>query len=289
MPRFQVRTITPDDAAAILERNTHNRPLGHARINEYAGALQRGEWALNGEAIKLSGEWEFNGAPPRPLTADGFLLDGQHRLAAIIAAGAPMTTAVVDGLPADAQETLDTGRRRTFGDVLALRGTAYATTIASAARIVYGYEKDGIPRTQGIAPPPTHAQLLAVLDRHPRLADSIHVSGHTGPVLSVSRATVTGMHYLMALADRRDADTFWQRLDDGVDLDADSPVTLLRNRLIRAAIGNGRLDERARNHFTVRAWNAYRTRERLGSLRIADRFPRIVGCPVPVATDRTHP
>ena len=48
----KVKTITPLDAAHILEKNKVNRMLSIGRVNQYAYDIKNGLWQLNGESIK---------------------------------------------------------------------------------------------------------------------------------------------------------------------------------------------------------------------------------------------
>lgn len=68
----KVETITPDIAKTMLGENVNNRRISHDNVNMFAREMRNGEWRFNGEAIKFS--------------KDGRLLDGQHRLLAVIAA-----------------------------------------------------------------------------------------------------------------------------------------------------------------------------------------------------------
>lgn len=69
-PVFTIETVTPMKAARWLKRNIANRRVSPKVVRNYAGDMSRGEWLLNGEAIKFD--------------RDGNLLDGQHRLGAIV-------------------------------------------------------------------------------------------------------------------------------------------------------------------------------------------------------------
>ena len=88
----------------------------------YAADMGDGHWQFNGEAVKFAG--------------DGSLLDGQHRLAAIIEADVVLPLLVVRGLASSAQETVDGGAKRKFSDVLKLRGEPNADHLAAVARRV---------------------------------------------------------------------------------------------------------------------------------------------------------
>lgn len=117
-PRIAV--ITPEDATALLEHNSLNRPLRDQHVRRIAKQILEGKWKFNGDTIKISKE--------------GDVLDGQHRLWAIIESKKPIETIVVYGIERDAFATIDTMRAvRTGGDVLALNGAArYRNIMASA-------------------------------------------------------------------------------------------------------------------------------------------------------------
>jgi len=53
---LEVMTITPDLAQEWLGRDGTNRKITRRRIEAMAAAIQRGEWQLTGEAIKLDSE-----------------------------------------------------------------------------------------------------------------------------------------------------------------------------------------------------------------------------------------
>lgn len=119
----KVETITPEIAKTMLGENVNNRRISRDNVNLFAREIRNGEWRFNGEAIKFG--------------KDGRLLDGQHRLLAVIAADKPLTTLVIRGLEDETQQTMDSGKTRTLGDVLTLRGEKNSTQLASLARAVY--------------------------------------------------------------------------------------------------------------------------------------------------------
>lgn len=105
----KIVTITPEEATHLLESNGCNRPLNEAHVKRIAKQIEDGKWRFNGDTIKISS------------TND--ILDGQHRLWAIIMSETPVQTIVVRGIEADAFATIDTLRKpRSGSDVLALVG-----------------------------------------------------------------------------------------------------------------------------------------------------------------------
>lgn len=113
-------TITPTMAAKMLEHNTLNRPLRQRHVQRIAHQIETGKWRFNGDTIKIAS------------TED--VLDGQHRLWAVIEANKPIRTMVVYGIDKDAFSTIDTLRSsRTGGDMVALAGAErYRNQVSTA-------------------------------------------------------------------------------------------------------------------------------------------------------------
>lgn len=99
--------ITPDIAREWLEKNTVNRNISPNRVYSYAEDIKKGKWQLNGESIK------FNTA--------GRLVDGQHRLSAVVKANKPIKCVVMFDMPEDIT-IYDRGRNRNEADCLIISG-----------------------------------------------------------------------------------------------------------------------------------------------------------------------
>ena len=117
-----VETVTPELAAEWLEANPRNRKINQRHVSALAVEIRAGRWLVTGEAIKL--------------TADGQLLDGQHRLWAVLEAGMPIRTMVVRGIQSEAQLVMDTGAARKPGQGLGLLGYANANATAAALSVL---------------------------------------------------------------------------------------------------------------------------------------------------------
>lgn len=102
--KTEVLLVTPSMAEKWLGNNTQNRKVNLGRVSFYAKAMSESKWELNGESLKFDSE--------------GILIDGQHRLLAIIKAGVSIKTFIIQGLPSDVFKTIDTGRPRSGSDTL---------------------------------------------------------------------------------------------------------------------------------------------------------------------------
>lgn len=118
--RLETVVLTPEKATELLEHNGLNRPLGDQHVKRIAAQIVAGKWRFNGDTIKVADT--------------GDVLDGQHRLWAIIEAKKPVETIVVYGIERDAFATIDTLRKpRSGGDVIALAGNSRHRNIIAGA------------------------------------------------------------------------------------------------------------------------------------------------------------
>lgn len=125
MMKFKEVAVTPHMAAKWLDKNESNRNLAPKRVGAYARDMADGNWHLTPAAIV------FN--------VKGDLLDGQHRLHAVIESGKTIRMTVAYGCDHDIRKYIDRGRGRTLSDRLRMEGVESNLTMkASVARaLVY--------------------------------------------------------------------------------------------------------------------------------------------------------
>lgn len=100
-------TITPELAREYLAKNIDkNRPIRKAVVHAYAEQMKRGEWKITPQGISFDQK--------------GRLIDGQHRLMAIIESGAKVPMYVTTGVPVDRMLMIDCGAKRTPADILSI-------------------------------------------------------------------------------------------------------------------------------------------------------------------------
>jgi len=99
----QLEVITPDKAEEILEKNTINRKIRSQHVRNYAEQMKNGNWHLTHEGIALG--------------TDGKVLDGQHRLLAVIKSNVPVTMLVSRNAPQEIIKHIDIGAKRTTSDI----------------------------------------------------------------------------------------------------------------------------------------------------------------------------
>ncbi|MFZ2620350.1 MAG: hypothetical protein WAX89_05695 [Alphaproteobacteria bacterium] len=126
--RMEVMRITPALAQEWLDKyNTKNRPVSQRKVAGYTHIMRAKKWGTHGKAIGF--------AP------NGRLLNGQHRLKAVVASGVTITNLVIWGIAEEAFATMDSGQRRNANHVLARMGCPLATRTTSAIRLLNTYSK----------------------------------------------------------------------------------------------------------------------------------------------------
>ena len=123
---IEMTTITPPMATLFLANNVSNRKLNQDHIDFLADQMLSGKWQKNGQTIVIAD--------------DGTLMDGQHRLNAIIKADIPAELGLCTGVPKTAMPTIDNGKSRTTTDILTMNGWANASLIGSAINLLHKFD-----------------------------------------------------------------------------------------------------------------------------------------------------
>lgn len=128
LPASEYMEVTPALASEWLSNAARNRKVHDVWIERYAERMKRGDWMVTDQGIA------FNG--------DGELIDGQHRLHAVVLANRTVTMLVTRGLDHRAQLVMDQGIRRQVHEQIALREgwevTAVHLAVAKAMIIGIG-------------------------------------------------------------------------------------------------------------------------------------------------------
>lgn len=98
--------VTPAIAEAWLANNNHNRNFNHKEVETYLRILKSGKWRRTHQAVAFD--------------RNDILLDGQHRLRAIILSGMTVPVLVVINEDPENHEAIDCGKKRTPLDAMKL-------------------------------------------------------------------------------------------------------------------------------------------------------------------------
>jgi hypothetical protein len=263
--RADVVIVTPELAAEWLSLNHVNRRLRQRQVELYMSLIKSNEWRV-GEPIHFEGYLDDGTAQ---------LVNGQHRLTAIIRTETAVPVLVVQGVQRGSQVYLDTGARRNLGDVLRMeRDVSDPSGLAPIIRLGFLYDAGRIMETYtgGGGNAVTNGELLSWYDRNAGGMDVVLASGRR--VRREQNGNMPAGSVARLLFDRLDADqadVFFDDLCSGVGLLSGDPVLAMRSwyttrparaaRLIRSTFQLALL---------IKTWNA----RRLGNpMKIATFHP----------------
>lgn len=248
--------VTPELAAEWLaEWNTHNRKKQAARVAGHVRDMLDSNWLFIGDAIRFAND------------EDGkqYLADGQHRLEAIVKSEIGQWSIVVHGLPADAQEVIDTGKSRSLGDTMTLEQWPDPALSATIARRLAMWDQGQV---QGIwtggkevARQLTKTEIHKYAQAHrSEVEAAVKVAKLLRPAgFSVPPAILATAYAVLARVDTYGADVFIvDNVIKGVGIEFENhPARRLRTRLTR----NDRWALREAGEafmLTLKAWNHWR-------------------------------
>lgn len=251
----RIEMVTPDKARQMLEANTSNRKVTQALVYSYAKQMENGTWPFTAETIIFG--------------KSGKLLDGQHRLLAVVKSQTSQPFLIARGIENEDAvfAAIDSGKNRSAADVLSKEGFADATLYASTVRriILYYRHKQGMIGALNDSGRLASNTLFVTNNDVREWAEQNDISGEIAIGRSLHkksgniamRTDFTFYYWLFAGIDTADALDFLGRLATGLNLTEKSPIYALRRRLDSIA-KNKTQDPRQKHWLFIRAWNDFR-------------------------------
>ena len=257
--KAMVVTITPQLAREWLEMNIEtNRPVRQRTVQQYALHMKQGEWSLTGQPIIFS---------------NGNLLDGQHRLWGCVSSDTSFRSLVVWDVDIDAFEYLDTGQKRSLGDVLHFRNHANSRNLAAIVRQVIVYEH-GWVHTSNLPKQMTQAALVQRLEKDSELFQASLQVGQRAIANGFNRTAAASAWICIALQENEEVATeFIGKALDGINLQLNDPRLTMRKYV---AVSK----KSPTNQFIgwLKCWNAWsqgRTLRSISAYKNGDPFPTL--------------
>lgn len=261
----RVERVTVARATELLEGNTLNRNVSDRMVDRYARDMLEGLWQLNGEPVIR--------------TPDGQLLDGQHRMWAILKAGEKnpgiaVDMLIVEGISAAVMPTIDTGKARSFGNVLQISGHVNTNVLAATLRWVFWYETYRGRSIDGADP--SHSDLEAYLATHPTLPQRVSETCNRQALKKIGSVSMFAwLYYEASLLNPQKAGEWLGLLASGAGMAEDHPVLRFREKLLAdKQIKNRRMAD-THAAYGVKSWNAFVTGRSVRALvwRENEEFP----------------
>lgn len=250
-PKVSIKLVTPEVAEEWLINNPRNRAINKDSVLLYKKEMLTGRWQFNNASIALD--------------KNCTLMDGQHRLAAIVSTGIPREMIIVENLEPEAFSTIDTGRKRTTKDIFAIKGYIYCMELGGAANLIWMFsanaeiQKYKFKERGGV----TADDLLDIVEKNPDIQQSCIKCNKEFRTFGVygGRVNVAALYYLFSRKDESLANEMFSQLNSGAIADPNSIILQCRNLLIQEKINQRTRrtsDNAYRVSLIVRTWNFLR-------------------------------
>lgn len=242
----KIETITPEMAKSLLSKNGNNRNMSERSLNHYVRQINDGAWTQNGDSIRIA--------------KDGTLLDGQHRLSAIIKTGKSLPFIVVRGLSKSVMPTIDTGRSRTVADHLKLQNKFAVSShvcLSAAVSLIFKFKRGKFADTKERITP---AEAIAWIDVNPGILKSMEMTNKTVLTRLLTPSILVATHFLFTKINKFKAEEFFEKLATGENLGATSPILKLRTQLFSMRSNSkrtGALHQKTFVYYIVAAFTAF--------------------------------
>jgi len=202
---FESMLVTPDMAKAWLERNhPENRGLNWAHVETLTLDMRSGNWKLTHQGIAFD--------------ADGFLIDGQHRLQAVVLANETVPLMVTYYKTGSIKGPVDRGKTRTLSYLTGLHSRTIATL-----NVLRKLEDGTLYSNTGL----TQAEALIEMEKHQLnfdAMDDMKVPNRTGFTSGVLAACI----YVMPI-DRDGTLDYLSKVTSGEMIRRGDPAFAYRN------------------------------------------------------------
>lgn len=244
----RILQVTPAMAKKWLEGNTMNRRLDKNRVRDFSNLMAAGKFYLNGDTIRFAD--------------DGTLLDGQHRLAAVVFAGITVTMEIREGLSKYVMPTIDVGTKRSSADILKMLGRSETAKLAGAINWAHFFmNADGLSQPQTLHRASTMSALEQeeFINDNPSILDCVRSGGRWYDKFRPLVPTMLmGFYFAAKSIDPDGAYEFCSGLATGANMDEHDPRMSLRRRLLMRQGANKREPMSTIAVLHIYAWNAYR-------------------------------
>jgi hypothetical protein len=270
-PESNVVLVTPDYAKDLLQKNDRNRGISKYVLSNYVSDMKNDRWQDSASQIQISSE--------------GSLLNGQHRLHAVVESGRSQYFTITKGLEKKTQDVMDLGKTRTVADALSIRGVKNWHMVAASIRLHYGWQTGTPIKTFGGGRTGrTKAQEIELIlqekDKIPMLGEVMNMASRSTSAFRPLTGGSVGAFLIEAArlpGTWEYARNFIEQVTTGERLVDRDPILVLRNRLNKMWFMKEKpLAERAvKLGLIVSAWNHYVEGNKVSTLRVYEYIQKM--------------
>ena len=243
---FKKILVTPALANEYLQANVKNRRVKEPVVLRYAQEMKKGNWKEDtAEVIKIS--------------KSGIVLDGQHRLLAVVKSNIPIYFHIAFDVEDAVFDVLDTGSPRNASDIFKIQGIKNDSTAPSTIAFWHALFNDGLVHGMQKNRRLTNAEILIEYNKRPNTWQTIMTRANVwyhafSKVLSPS---FIGGFYAVIKEMRPDvSDSFMSQLCSGMDIE-NNAIALLRQKLISDKISMRKMSPNIKLALVIKTWNYF--------------------------------
>ncbi|MHB1403851.1 MAG: hypothetical protein ACYCWB_15770 [Thiobacillus sp.] len=265
IPSVSVVDITPEIARQWLERNIGNRPASPAHVAKLEKAIRAGKWKMTGDPIRFSKTRK--------------LIDGQHRLQAILNSGMTVSCVVMHDLDDSIFDVLDSGKSRQKSDVLFVDlGLPVETCkmLASSVTWILDYEREQF----GFPGKADKADIMEFIQNNHLTVAAAEYAQALPRNAPVPRSVAAMFYFYASQRNKEAAERFLERFMIGAVTGLQDNLLYLRNRCFAASVDRRPIHRAQVLRALIRIWNAEQRGKPIkyaaNSLRTDDAFPTFI-------------
>lgn len=251
--------ITPEYAQELLKNNKINRPISQRSVRHYAQQMVKGDWCSEtDESIKVS--------------VNKMLLDGQHRLNAIVYGNKAVKMRVTYNLPDEIFHYIDQGKKRTAKDVLHIAGVPNSGAIAGIIKAAIVMQTGALIDASAVQTQLSNEDIYQVYEKKPQYWQDVF--GKTQRWYKAFHHVLTPSFLAAHFCTFGDlnieaAEQFMEKLCTGIGLGANDPVRVLREYYLRQLDLKGKKANTTSylSAVMIKGWNAYRQNKEVTQLK----------------------
>lgn len=251
--------ITPEMAQEILDSTRYNRQVSKSTVAKYTRDMINGKWIFNGAPIRYNGQTE-SGSPE--------LLDGQHRLRALIEANMELPFLVISGIPAKCIRTMDDGKARSLAQKFYVDGEKAPDVLAQMIQFLAVFRKKESFSGPSFTTTEYYDQLASEGESAKQLAKEYKCKLPR----NMKPGLLAAAHLLFAEKNPEIAKQFCGDIVSGLS-ERGTPAREFREWLI--GLEKGEIKTSTIGATMIDCWNKECRGERINKLRAAKRCPEI--------------
>lgn len=241
--------VTPTLAKDLLLKNNSNRRVSKETVSSYSNDMREKRWKENtAEFIKIA--------------EDGEILDGQHRLLAIIESDCNIYFHIAYGVSKSVFDVLDTGKIRSSGDVFSIERIENSAIISASIKSYLALSKNHKAdlNSSSKSHKLTNTIILEEYKRRPEFWQEVASFSHKSyrnfaHILPASFiGTLYSYFYDVSPEESRN---FINQLCSGESI-TNSSISVLRQSLLKDKVSQRKMQPQDRLAIIVKTWNAFR-------------------------------